>query len=307
MNINFSFLRHGHGCHNALGPLYKNGLIKREDFKEFLDMKCDPELTQIGVDASLHNGCIVSKILKKIPKFVPEFTLDPVNVVGCSPLIRCMETAYYMTRKWKNPPSKIFIFPYLREINERSDDPYSEESRRIMSTTPSYAMKSISDQKDYLKSRGILEFFDFSYVESNMKGRHEPGDLFVFMKWFAKKFVLTNNLQKKERLSVFITTHAGVLKQFSQESFPNNSGVVVNTTFAPPSKIDFNKLVSLNTMIPATSFFNEYNHPNYNSREYFCPSDRCGSLCTQKSSDNPLKQLTSQCTADDNSLTLGLI
>jgi len=306
MNINFAFLRHGHGCHNALGPLYENGLIDRKDFKDFLDMKCDPELTQLGVDASIHNGCLVSKLLKKVPDFDKDYKMNPVNVVGCSPLIRCMETAYYMTRKWQNPPQKIFVFPYLREINESSSDPYSDESRKKMATSPSYAMKSIADQKEYLQSRGILQYFDFTYVENNLRARHEPGDLFVFMKWFARKFIMTNNLQKKDQLKVFVTTHAGVLKQFAEERFPNNSGIIVNTTFRQPSQMSFNKFLSLNDMLHTINFFTHYNHPNYNNKEYFCPSNRCGNLCLRRQSTKELKHLSSQCIASESSLSSDL-
>lgn len=302
MKINFAFLRHGHGCHNALGPLYKSGYIQRQDLDDFLNMKCDPELTQLGVDASLHNGCLVSKILKRMPNSIEEYSMNPVNVVGCSPLIRCMETAYYMTRKWQNPPPKIFVFPYLREIDESSKDPYSDKSRQKMANTPAYAMKSIADQKEYLQSRGILQFFDFSYVENNLRARHEPGNLFVFMRWFARKFVIPNKLETKRELKVFVTTHAGVLKHFAEESFQNNSGVVVKTTFTEPSNIDFNGFVSLNDLLPSTSFFAQYNHPEYNKEEYFCPSDRCGNLCSRLQSTDPIKQFSSQCTADQSSL-----
>src|SRR5690606_14672139 len=102
-------------------------------------------------------------------------------IVGCSPLIRSMETAYYMTRKWPEQPEKIFVFPYLREIDEGSSNKYSTQSRKKIKSSPNYAMKSIQEQKDYLKSINLLNHFDFTFVEDNKKGREEPGDIPTFI------------------------------------------------------------------------------------------------------------------------------
>jgi hypothetical protein len=298
MNVNFAFLRHGHGCHNALSPLYKSGLIEMTDYKGFLNMKSDPELTQMGVDASIHNGCIISKILKHLYN-TPELGMNPINIIGCSPLIRCMETAFYMTRKWKNPPTKIFVFPYLREIDERSDDIYSKKSRSVIDTQPSYSMKSIEEQKEYLESQGILDFFDFTFVENNLSARQEPGDISRFMLWFVKQFA---NKVDKPKLNVFITTHAGVLKNFSKTKFWNNSGIVVNSVLKE-NTLEVNNIKSLNEYLP-DSFFVLYNLPEYNNKEYFCPSNRCGQLCTKMHNEEPIKRLQHTCeSSEDDTLT----
>jgi len=160
-NINFVFLRHGYGCHNALPSLYRNNVITKATYHNEASnsQNDDPELTPIGVQASLHNGCVISNVLKDLKYLTKNPLLDTseMHVVGCSPLIRCMETAYFMTRNWKTPPQKIYVFPYLREINESSDDKYSKSSLKIMETTPAYAMKTILDQKMYLHQKGILD------------------------------------------------------------------------------------------------------------------------------------------------------
>jgi hypothetical protein len=295
MNINFAFIRHGHGCHNAISPLYKKNMIDLADYKNFLGMKADPELTQLGVDASIQNGCVVSKILKNLN----QVEMNPINIVGCSPLIRCMETTFYMTRKWVNPPNKIFVFPFLREIDERSSDIYSKESRINMDTVPSYAMKSIREQKDYLRSQGILDFFDFTFVEMDPQARREPGDILSFIKWFALQFVVEMNLTSKRQLNLFVTTHAGVLKHFSEEGFWNNSGIVVSTTVPNSLHVNITNVISLNDYLPK-SFFALYNEAYYNDKQFYCPSSRCGTLCTKLPTQTPLKHLATNCDSTQN-------
>ena len=304
MNINFAFLRHGYGCHNAMSNLVNEGVISYTNANKFLKKNDgnlnvftsdiaplnDPVLTNVGVEASIYNGCIINKILRQLPNLTGDENLqmNKFNVVGCSPLIRCMETSYYMTRKWKNPPKKIYVFPLLREIDESSNYKYSETSKDIMRITPSYAILPIQQQKAYLKKLGILEYFDFSFVESFPQERIEPGDIHEFVKWFNKYFV--NLLEKRSgSLNVFVTTHAGVLRDFSKTGYYNNSGFVINTTFntdvvrqqgtLPTDKhFTINKLVSLNDYITSYNFFKDYQ--KYNTKSYYCPSDRCGQLCS---------------------------
>lgn len=298
MNVNVAFLRHGYGCHNALTPLLTNGVIEKQDHKAFLNMQADPELTQMGVDASEHNGCIMSKIIKNLHKTENSklLKMDTINLVGCSPLIRCMESAYYMTRNWVNPPNKIFVFPFLREVNERSDDIYSAESRRIMQTTPSYAMKTINEQKAYLQKIGILDYFDFRFVEikDGPSYRQEPGDIGRFLEWFVYTLYSSEN----KKINMFITTHAGVLKNFMKdEGFSNNSGFVVNARLSKNGN-KINDVVSLNKYLP-NDFFTNYKNPTYNTKEYFCPSGRCGQLCNIAPSNKPLIKLDLKCTTSD--------
>lgn len=282
-NVNFAFVRHGYGCHNAAKPLHNNGVLSFAEV-DVLRM-ADPELTPLGVDASLNNGCVISKILRKLPVITsdPKMQMSPIQIVGCSPLIRSMETAYYMTRNWKNPPSKIYVFPLLREIDESSNDKYSPSSRKRIEDIPSYAMKSIQEQKQYLDSIGLLKYFDFTFVETDDKLRKEPGDVGEFIKWFALQSFSQN-------INCFIVTHAGVLRDFAHQGFANNSGFVVNTTITNKKNVTYNKLIILDSYLP-TYFFANYNDTEYTNSKYFCPSSRCGQLCTIIPNDNEREKI----------------
>jgi broad specificity phosphatase PhoE len=292
-----------------MSNLGKSGILEYEYTKKFLRKNNqensnitplnDPVLTNIGVEASIYNGCIINKIFKSISN--SDIMLDTFNIVGCSPLIRCMETSYYMTRKWKNPPNKIYVFPLLREIDESSVDKYSQRSKEIIRITPSYSIKTIKEQKEYLKSLGILDSFDFSFVEAFPIERIEPGDIQEFMYWFAKYFVkLLTNKNKNKNLNVFITTHAGVLRDFSKEGFYNNSGFVINTKLQNTG-YKLNRYISLNKYIEKYNFFKDYNNPKYNKTSYYCPSNRCGQLCNVASgiTSNHVKKIGLECNIDN--------
>jgi broad specificity phosphatase PhoE len=309
-NINFTFVRHGFGCHNAISGLTKSDIISVQDALSFSGKKqsvgktpmVDPVLTQIGVDASIHNGCVISKILKSIDKILKssydlndndhDLKIDSIHVIGCSPLIRCMETAYYMTRSWVNPPSKIYVFPFLREIDESSSNKFSLESRMNMNSKPFYAMKDIEEQKKYLERLGILNFFDFSFVEEQslfQKLRKEPGDIGNFVKWFITYFL--EKKQLSETLNVFIVTHAGVLSSFvnQEEGFTNNSGFIINTKYDHNNGVSIKKYVSLNSFLNYFNFYQDYKSTN--QVEYYCPSDRCEELCSVAKGKSDIKEI----------------
>lgn len=279
-NMNFIFVRHGYGCHNAIGNLINNGLLNIDMGRQLLKTELvDPELTSIGVDASINNGNIINKILKSLSKNLnnKNLKMDEINVIGCSPLIRSMETAYFMSKDWINPPKKIYVFPLLREIDESGIDKYSEKSFRAMETIPSYAMKSIIEQKQYLKSIGILDLFDFSFVEKYPVLRKEPGDISKFINWFISNYI--SKIQHMSNLNVFIVTHAGVLKDYSKTGFVNNSGFVLNGKLKS-NIFNFSKYISLSSLLPK-QFFQSYNKSKWNNKSYYCPSNRCGNgnLC----------------------------
>lgn len=286
MNTNFIFVRHGYSCTNAIGNLVSNKMLTVNQGRNFLgkdkndEIKplYDPELTSMGVDVSINNGEIITKIIKDISYNFNNIKLkmNEINVVGCSPLIRSMETAFFMTRSWKNPPNKIYVFPCLREIDESSSDKYSKQSLYRINTLPGYAMKTLEDQKLYLKSVGLLDYFDFSFVE-NEALRMQPGDISKFIIWFNKNYV--SQIESRKNLNVFIVTHAGVLKDYSQEGFYNNSGFVLNGTLTLKG-FKLLKYISLNNLLP-TNFFKDYDKPRFNKKSYYCPSNRCGSgqLC----------------------------
>jgi hypothetical protein len=283
----FIFVRHGYSCTNAMSHLVESGIVKFTDANQFLKYRDntktvfdsdihpldDPVLTNLGVDASMHNGRIVNKLLKTL------LNINKINIIGCSPLIRAMETAYYMSRKWVNPPNKIYVLPFLREIDERSSDKFSEMSIKKINTSPGYSMKSLPEQKAYLKKLGILDFFDFSFVEAFPEQRLQPGDINLFLKWFAT-YYLPLVVEPVENLSIFIVSHAGVLRDFNTDSFYNNSGFVTDTTYEPTSKnLVPKRYFSLQQNLIQLDFFTDYTNPIYN-QEYYCPSERCGQLCS---------------------------
>lgn len=275
MNVNFVMIRHGYGCHNAIRNLYNNNVIPTTENMQTLNIYSDPELTPMGVDVSIENGKIVSDILKNLD-------INKINIVGCSPLIRSMETAYFMSRKWKNPPKKIYVFPFLREIDEHSNNKYSIKSRKVIDTTPSYSMKTLQQQKKYLSEAGLLKYFDFSFVEHNLEDRKEPGDIKRFITWFTQNY-LRKLSHSYTNVNVFIVTHAGVLKDYSKIGFYNNSGFILNTYIDIKNKtIDYKTIVSLNDYLQP-SFFKDYSNPKYGNINRFCPSNRCGLLCKKYS------------------------
>ena len=304
MNVNFAFIRHGSGCHNVMTSLANNNIITVDQKNALLGIvpqkgitvMNDPVLTELGVDASIRNGCIISKILQSLYKLKqnPDLNMDVINIVGCSPLIRCMETSYYMTRKWSNPPDKIYVFPHLRELDESSDNPYSLESKQRLNTVSAYAIKTLSEQKNYLKRIGLLEYFDFTFVEKFQQERLEPGSISNFLIWFFKNFLPA--FQVNKNLNVFVTTHAGVLHEFSKQGFVNNSGFVVNVK-NKDSNISVDTLISLNKYLPKW-FFNDYD--NYNNVNYYCPSNRCEELCAlTKVVPNTIKHIKTDCEEQD--------
>lgn len=280
--VNYAFIRHGFGCHNSIKSLYSQNILTKKQIKDA--EYTDPELTPLGVDASISNGCIVNKTLKKLTVNIPDklVNFNEINIVGCSPLIRSMETAYFMSRQWSDPPTKIYVFPYLREIDESSNDKFTNMSFIRMETEPSYAMKTIEEQKAYLLAKGILQFFDFSFIENNSFERKAPGDIPMFMTWFAKSFLPLFHVPKN--LNVYIVTHAGVLRDYFHEGFPNNAGGVVSTYYFPSlSKCITRRSLSLKPYL-SSNFFTDYN--SYASTEYYCPSQRCSFICKHVKSPN---------------------
>ena len=278
--VNFVFVRHGQGCHNATSPLLKNSDLdddSKQKLIKYLSMY-DPELTYIGEKASIKNGSIVERFLNNIDKISDIGIRDiGIGIVGCSPLIRSMETAYFMTRKWKNPPKKIYVFPLLRELDESSSNIYSDASRERLKSIPSYAMRSIKYQKKYLETIGILDFFDFSFVEtSNL--RSEPGQITEFIKWFNYYKNEFNVINKRDPVNVFIVTHAGVLKNYAGEGYYNNSGFILNAELG--KKITYRDFISMNDYLDK-SIFSEFikDYKSIKLNEY-CPSKRCGKLCS---------------------------
>lgn len=306
----FIFVRHGYSCSNALGNLAQSNIITTSDAKNLMSHKNkslfnsnikpldDPVLTHLGVTASIHNGCIINKVFSQV------YNINKINIIGCSPLIRAMETAYYMSRKWINPPTKIYVLPFLREIDEGSSDKFSKSSIEKINTSPGYSMKSLQEQKAYLNKLGILNYFDFSFVEAFAEERLQPGDIKIFLKWFAN-YYLPLVVEPINDLNIFIVSHAGVLRDFTNTGFVNNSGFIIDTKYTSnllqSKKLIPKSLVLLQQILDKYNFFKDYTNPIYN-QEYYCPSERCGQLCSVVNlKSNNLKTLNLKCNiADEN-------
>lgn len=269
MNLNCIFVRHGLSCSNAKRSLSYTTELDKRLLSNILNLD-DPHLSQMGVESSINNGKVIENIMFNIHKF-SNVNINDIDLVGCSPMIRSMETAYYMTRKWKNPPKKIVVFPLLRELDERGVDPYSTYSKNILQNVPGYSIKEIREQKEYLKSIGILDYFDFSIIEMENELRKEPGNIKRFIEWFDESIDMSGYIN----FNLFIVTHAGVLHQFANEGYVNNSGFILNMTLK--DTIEYKEFISMNDMLP-NYFFKDYNNPKYNL-DYYCPSKRCGNLC----------------------------
>jgi hypothetical protein len=270
--VNYVFVRHGHSCHNAV-----NSLASVYPNVRATPLAIDPTLSQIGVDTTFRNGCIIGNILPSLKNG----SMKDIHIVGCSPLIRSMETAYFMTRTWATPPKKIYIFPFLREIDENSLNKFSPQSINIINSHPSYALSSIESQKQYLASLGILDNFDFSYVDTlgGAQDRMHPGDIDNFKSWCSVNVLPKYTNKGISTVNALIVTHAGVLKDYAQMSFPNNSGFLVSETVNKNDKQADFSLLPLTGLLNDQGFYNASTNRVFKDILYYCPSKRCGGLC----------------------------
>lgn len=239
IDINFIFLRHGNACHNALSKIGYRKKINDASYK-------DPELTHYGADMSIWIGCLIKNILKIISNTDTGNQdnegiqdIEDIHIVGCSPLLRSMETAYFMSRNWNQQPEKIQVFPLLRELDERifKSAELTKYSDKSIYNIPEYAIKPISEQKEHIiktfgKTKSFM--FDFSSVIKFPEEREEPGDIERFIIWFYKNLgsilkVEENQLYNKV-YNVLIITHAGVIKDFFGKLVLNNLGFVLQTS-----------------------------------------------------------------------------
>jgi hypothetical protein len=222
--INYIFLRHGQSLNNSINDMIQNNIITRQNI-DLLSKNngplIDPVLSPIGKYSTVLNGAVASEVLKR------DFDITSINMVGCSPLLRSMLSAYFSTRKWKNPPQVITVLPYLREIDESSDNKWSNKSNNIMNTTPGYMMKDLVYQKRILNQWGVLSHFDFSIIEQYMTSRSAPGDINDFINWSRKIFKFN------KPFNFYIITHAGVLRDYLQGNYQNNDGVIIRYMYQP--------------------------------------------------------------------------
>jgi hypothetical protein len=224
--INYIFLRHGQSLNNSINDMFQNNIITKQDIDILSSNNgplIDPVLSPIGKYSTVLNGAVASGVLQR------DFNITTINMVGCSPLLRSMLSAYYSTRKWQSPPKVITVLPYLREIDESSNNKWSGKSKIIMNTTPGYMMKDILYQKRVLNQWGILSFFDFNLIEQYITARSEPGDINNFINWSSKIFVKKFN----KPFNFYIITHSGVLRDYLQRNYSNNDGIIIKYMYQP--------------------------------------------------------------------------
>lgn len=201
--INFYFIRHGLSCYNAIKSEVIND--KWDGDKE---RASDPHLTNIGAYNSIISG---EWLYKKIN--------NNFDMVFSSPLIRAMETAQLMSLR-KN---KVFVVPYLRELDEHSFDKYSRKSIRKMLSNPAYKKISKKNQKKQLK-KNLMWYYKGKrmYKFYHPEKYNTVGDIKCFIDYFYKYFY--NKLNNKMEYNILIITHSGVLKDYYNKSFKNNDG-----------------------------------------------------------------------------------
>lgn len=140
-------LRHGESCQQ----------VNASKFERY----CDPILSEFGVSRSQEAGL--------------HLNLDKIDLVCSSPMIRSIETAFFMTGGKKD----VVVLPYLREV-----DSHSKTSEQVDKTLP---LKSIKIQTEYLEKTGMVDKIHFDLVEDESK-RRAFGDIDVFLDWFLTEF-----------------------------------------------------------------------------------------------------------------------
>ena len=67
-------------------------------------------------------------------------------------------------------------------------------------------------QKTYLLEAGLLDYFDFSFVEHNLQDRNEPGDITRFITWFTLNYLrkishFHKNINVNHYIHLFYSSH----------------------------------------------------------------------------------------------------
>ena len=221
--INFVFIRHGQSCHNLIAKK-----IHRDDprFSTLLHQLDDPTLTEKGVSDSIEAGKKLQEILqygeykhdfRKYKYEIPiKLKIKDFDFIGCSPMIRAIETCYYMSLPWK--PEEIHVMPFLRETHGKKSD-------TVESTDRSYPMQSIDEQKKYFKDQNINNI-NFKFVENN-PDRLEPGNIAKFIEWFGTY----TTIEDGDEVNILIVIHANIMSALAGNGPHNNAGFILSTTF----------------------------------------------------------------------------
>jgi broad specificity phosphatase PhoE len=252
MKINFIFLRHGESC-QQITRLIDDPKKRKEMFHKFFD----PTLTDNGIENSVTTGIQVKNVLNK------NFNINTFDIIGCSPMLRAIETAHYMTKNY-NYTNPIFVLPFLRECHGCVQPVKEKDTPKKLDEI--WPMKSIETQKEYLKSQNI-DNISFYYTR-NLLARSQPGNIENFIKWLQTNFKLPN----KPVVNILIVLHSHVIMDaFDKNGVYNNSGFLMTAT-KNESEIIYNKknIVAV--------------WPTILQKSLKCPSIKCPNICNYTSS-----------------------
>jgi broad specificity phosphatase PhoE len=243
MIINFVFIRHGESCQQLVSQI-KDSKKRHELFNKYTD----PTLSDTGVQNSILAGRELKKTLNK------DFGIKSFDIIGCSPMLRAIETVHYMTKESPTKYNKpIFVFPFLRE---------SKEGDTIKKLDASWPMKSIEEQKEYLKTEGI-DNISFYYVR-NLLARSQPGNIENFIKWLSSNLELPD----KPIVNILLVLHSHVIMNaFNKNGVSNNAGFIMSAKMDTKGSIVYDKK-NIKAVWPSTLH-----------KRLKCPSVKCPNIC----------------------------
>lgn len=266
--VNFVFIRHGNSCQQITKD------FKNEDL--YFHQFADPTLTDAGVKDTVEAGKFLKDFLEKRDL--------KVDIIGSSPMLRALETAYYTDLGLSNTSSvpsspssvisvsssnsalssprnktKIYAFPFLRECYncDITDTP------KVLNDV--WPMKRILEQDIILKKQGAT--VDFSYVSYS---KQAAGSISDFINWFFRNFPGIRN-----GMTVLICTHGNVIRAVTSFGPSNNNGFAMKVTYDSDRGIT----VEEKTMIKCDIVRSKVE----------CPTTRCPGICEQNIFEEVLK------------------
>jgi ankyrin repeat protein len=212
----------------------------------------DPTLSDNGVLDSIEAGVDLKQILHT-------HGITKLDFIGSSPMLRAIETAYYMTSdSW--PHNKIHVFPFLRECEE------CKTKDTIKSLNKTFPMKTIQEQKTYLQKMQI-ENVNFNFVQKDQVARSQPGDIKKFIEWFVNDVIKPSKTSLPDTINVLIILHSRVLRAYGSQRIENNAGFMMSMNIDDNGSLNYDKN-SVRSIWPVIS-----------KKNLKCPTTRCEDVC----------------------------